>query len=161
IWPTEFLSMVTSAVRAPMRADMYAASHPACPPPITITSNSIFCITSLDLRTKHHPFRSARPASSIIAQHYRRCLAETRWPVLGNKDNGRRPTVGIYNRVGRLIFDGRIASLRDYLLNWAGRSLSVSFAIGSPTGPDTGPGVGRGLGLGGADFANGRRGTCP
>jgi hypothetical protein len=40
ICPIELASRVTSAVHAPMRAAMYAASHPAWPAPITITSNS-------------------------------------------------------------------------------------------------------------------------
>ena len=30
---------VTNAVEAPQRAAAVAASHPACPPPITMTSN--------------------------------------------------------------------------------------------------------------------------
>ena len=33
-----FMSMVTRHVLAPMLAEAVAASHPACPPPITITS---------------------------------------------------------------------------------------------------------------------------
>jgi hypothetical protein len=38
IWPIPSRFGVTSSVRAPMRADAAAASTPACPPPITMTS---------------------------------------------------------------------------------------------------------------------------
>ena len=38
IWAILFMSIVTRHVRAPMFAAAVAASHPACPPPITITS---------------------------------------------------------------------------------------------------------------------------
>ena len=38
IWPMPSRLGVTIRVRAPMRADAAAASTPACPPPITMTS---------------------------------------------------------------------------------------------------------------------------
>src|SRR6185503_11452566 len=47
ICPIEFLSIVTSAVRAPMRAAMCAASQPACPPPITMTSKTFLLMLTL------------------------------------------------------------------------------------------------------------------
>ena len=37
-----FMSIVISSVSAPNRADACAASHPACPAPMTITSNCFF-----------------------------------------------------------------------------------------------------------------------
>ncbi len=41
IAPTVAKECVTSAVRAPMRAEAAAASVPACPPPMTMTSKSL------------------------------------------------------------------------------------------------------------------------
>ena len=38
IWAILFMSIVINTVRAPMRAAALAASHPACPAPITMTS---------------------------------------------------------------------------------------------------------------------------
>jgi hypothetical protein len=36
---------VSNKVRAPLRAEASAASVPACPPPITMTSNVLVCFT--------------------------------------------------------------------------------------------------------------------
>src|SRR5690606_22228093 len=47
---------VTKAVRAPIRAAAAAASHPACPPPTTMTSNSDF-ISRPDWALSFHRFR--------------------------------------------------------------------------------------------------------
>ena len=41
IWPSVSMLCVSSSVRRPMRAAASAASVPAWPPPITITSNSV------------------------------------------------------------------------------------------------------------------------
>src|SRR5262249_2130770 len=50
---------VISAVRAPMRAAAAAASQPACPPPITMTSN--FVRTARFYRRERRPTRRMPP----------------------------------------------------------------------------------------------------
>src|SRR5437879_5028439 len=66
---------VHSPTWAPSRAAAYAASHPACPAPITITSKELFI--SLTKGTAQRPQRSQKPQKCFL-----RCSRELRGCLL-------------------------------------------------------------------------------
>ena len=86
ICPTLFMSMVMRHVFAPMLADAVAASQPACPPPITITSYLNFILINylsspwafLVSASLTRPFRCPNLLSFRIVvslrRHYCKCL---------------------------------------------------------------------------------------
>src|SRR6202022_1389926 len=77
IAPTVANRWVTSAVRAPMRAAAAAASQPACPPPITMTSKLFSirrCFRCADVATRGRSVKARAPPlpGGVGSEHFAR-----------------------------------------------------------------------------------------